>query len=85
MTNLKIPPPYPKSHNILSGKKAVITAAAGTGIGFATAKRFIEEGAEVLISDFNEKRLVEASKNLEKEFSYAPHTLICDVKDSFII
>ena len=82
MTNLKIPPPYPKSHNILSGKKAVITAAAGTGIGFATAKRFIEEGAEVLISDFNEKRLVEASKNLEKEFSFVPHTLICDVKDS---
>ncbi len=82
MINLKKPPPYPKSHNLLSGKKAVITAAAGSGIGFATAKRFIEEGAEVLISDVHEKRLEEASKNLEKEFSYTPHTFVCDVRDS---
>ena len=64
MTDLKLPPPYPVSHNILSGKKAVITAAAGTGIGFATAKRFVEEGAEILISDIHEKRLEEASKKI---------------------
>ena len=58
MTNLKKPPPYPSSHNLLEKKKVVITAAAGSGIGFATAKRCIEEGAEVLISDVHENRLL---------------------------
>ena len=38
-------PSYPKSHALLDGKTVLITAAAGTGIGFATAKRCAEEGA----------------------------------------
>ena len=32
-------PPYPSGHKLLDGKATVITAAAGTGIGFAAAKR----------------------------------------------
>ena len=32
-------PPYPESHDLLADKGVVVTAAAGTGIGFATAKR----------------------------------------------
>ena len=32
-------PSYPPSRNLLKDKSVVITAAAGTGIGFATAKR----------------------------------------------
>ena len=35
----------------------LVTAAAGTGIGFATAKRCVEEGARVAISDIHERRL----------------------------
>jgi 3-oxoacyl-[acyl-carrier protein] reductase len=31
------PPPYPPGRNLLAGKTVLITAAAGTGIGFATA------------------------------------------------
>jgi len=36
----------------LSGKVAVVTGA-GTGIGEATAKRFAEEGARVVVTDIN--------------------------------
>lgn len=37
-------------HDLLVGKKVVVTAAAGTGIGFATARALLE-GADVLVSD----------------------------------
>ena len=39
-----------------AGKTVLVTAAAGTGIGFATAKRCVEEGAQVVISDKHERR-----------------------------
>ncbi len=45
---------YPKPHNLLDGKTVLITAAAGTGIGFAAATRCAEEGATVMISDIRE-------------------------------
>ena len=35
-------------HGLLAGKTVLVTAAAGTGIGFATAKRCVEEGAGVV-------------------------------------
>jgi len=55
---------YPPSHSLLEGKTVVVTAAAGTGIGFATAKRCIEEGASVLVSDAHERRLHEIAERL---------------------
>lgn len=42
---------------LLRGKRVAITAAAGTGIGAATAERMLEEGALVAISDRHEARL----------------------------
>ena len=36
-------PPYVEGHGLLAGKRVVVTAGAGTGIGFATAKRCVEE------------------------------------------
>jgi 3-oxoacyl-[acyl-carrier protein] reductase len=45
------------SHHLLDGKVVVITAAAGTGIGSAAARRCLEEGARVMISDQHERRL----------------------------
>ena len=42
----------------------LVTAAAGTGIGFATARRCAEEGARVAISDRHERRLAEAADRL---------------------
>ena len=34
-------------HDLLKDKVVVVTAAAGTGIGSATARRCLEEGATV--------------------------------------
>jgi 3-oxoacyl-[acyl-carrier protein] reductase len=58
------PPPYVPGHGLLAGKTVLVTAAAGTGIGFAVAKRAVEEGARVMISDIHERRLAEAAKAL---------------------
>jgi 3-oxoacyl-[acyl-carrier protein] reductase len=57
-------PPYPPARGLLAGKTILVTAAAGTGIGFATAKRCAEEGGLVMISDIHERRLGEAAGEL---------------------
>ncbi len=57
-------PEYPGGHGLLDGKTVLVTAAAGTGIGFATAKRCVEEGARVVISDIHERRLRESADEL---------------------
>ncbi|MGH3171926.1 MAG: SDR family oxidoreductase [Trebonia sp.] len=61
-------PDYVPGHGLLAGKVAVVTAAAGTGIGGACARRILEEGAKVLLSDAHERRLGESVTALEKEF-----------------
>jgi 3-oxoacyl-[acyl-carrier protein] reductase len=60
------PPAEPAGHGLLAGKVAVVTAAAGTGIGSATARRLLLEGATVVISDAHERRLGEAATALAK-------------------
>ena len=72
-------PTYVPGHQLLAGKRAVITAAAGTGIGFAAAKKCIEEGAQVLISDIHERRLGEAVDRLEQETGHRPASALCNV------
>lgn len=73
-------PPYPAPMGMLKGKTVVITAAAGTGIGFAVAKRAAEEGARLLISDFHERRLGEAADRIAAETGCErPATFVCDV------
>ena len=57
-------PPYPPAHGLLAGRTVLVTAAAGTGIGYATAKRCVEEGATVVISDKHERRLGESADAL---------------------
>lgn len=47
----------------LAGKNAVITGGT-TGLGFATAKVFLQEGARVLITGQNEERLAAAVREL---------------------
>lgn len=74
------PPAYPLGKSLLAGKTVVITAAAGTGIGLATARRCIEEGATVVISDVHERRLGEAADQLTGLNGHArPLTVRCDV------
>ena len=72
-------PPYPPGRQLLADKSVLVTAAAGTGIGFATARRCVEEGAVVTISDLHERRLSEAADQLEKLSGRRPPTALCDV------
>ena len=50
-----------------NGQTAVITGGA-QGIGLATAKRFIEDGCEVMIWDMDEKLGLESAKKLNCHF-----------------
>jgi 3-oxoacyl-[acyl-carrier protein] reductase len=70
-------PKYPEGANLLRDKVVVVTAAAGTGIGSATAKRALEEGAKVVISDWHERRLGE--KAVELADLGDVHAIPCDV------
>jgi 3-oxoacyl-[acyl-carrier protein] reductase len=77
-------PTPPPGHGLLTDKIVVVTAAAGTGIGFATAKRCVEEGATVVISDAHQRRLHEAADALAElpELSgQRPLAIPCDVTD----
>ncbi len=77
---MSLTPAYPPPRNLLAGKTVVVTAAAGTGIGFAVAKRAAEEGARVLISDFHERRLGEAADRIAADVGCErPATVLCDV------
>lgn len=79
---MTLTPQYPPARDLLKGQKVVVTAAAGTGIGYAAAKRAAEEGAAVLISDFHERRLNEAADRIAEETGTPrPHTQLCDVTD----
>ena len=63
MNNL-MNPKYPEGRNLFQDKNILITAAAGSGIGFSTAKRFLEEGANIFISDVHQGRLDKAIDDL---------------------
>jgi 3-oxoacyl-[acyl-carrier protein] reductase len=67
------------SHQLLAGRTVLVTAAAGTGIGFATARRCAEEGARVAISDKHERRLAEAAEQLAGIMGEPPLAVPCDV------
>jgi 3-oxoacyl-[acyl-carrier protein] reductase len=68
-------PEYPPAHGLLAGRRVLVTAAAGTGIGSATARRCVEEGAAVVVSDANERRLAETADAL------GAVGVACDVTD----
>src|SRR4051812_18163803 len=74
-------PAYVPGHGLLRGRTAVVTAAAGAGIGGATARRLLEEGARVLISDAHARRLKEHEAGLAREFEGAVTSVVCDVTD----
>jgi 3-oxoacyl-[acyl-carrier protein] reductase len=72
-------PEYPDAHGLLAGKVVVVTASAGTGIGFATARRCAEEGAIVVLSDHHERRLGESAAELASRSGVEPLAVVCDV------
>jgi 3-oxoacyl-[acyl-carrier protein] reductase len=54
--------------DLLAGKVVVLTAAAGTGIGGAAARRCLEEGASLAISDAHAGRLATTAADLAGAF-----------------
>ncbi len=76
-------PPYVEGHRLLAGKVVVVTAAAGAGIGAATVRRCLEEGARaVVLGDTHGRRLAEAEAELGKEFGADRVSAVaCDVTD----
>lgn len=74
-------PDYVTGHGLLKGRTALVTAAAGGGIGYSTAKRFAEEGVRALmLSDVHPRRLEEAVARLQAETGLqAIYGHVCDV------
>lgn len=74
----------------LNGKVALVTGAA-RGVGLAVAKRFVAEGATVIMTDINEMMLQDAAKGLtEHAFALnvadeeAWQTRVAWIKDTFV-
>lgn len=65
--------------SLLENQTVVVTAAAGTGIGFATATRCAEEGATVLLSDIHAARLERCADELEDTIGRSVLRVTCDV------
>jgi 3-oxoacyl-[acyl-carrier protein] reductase len=71
----------PAGRDLLAGQVVVITAAAGTGIGSATARRCLEEGARVVVSDSHARRLAEVRDELGAAHGDRVRAIGCDVTD----
>jgi 3-oxoacyl-[acyl-carrier protein] reductase len=73
-------PSPPAGRDLLAGKVVVLTAAAGTGIGGAAARRCLQEGAALAISDAHPGRLAVTQAELAQEFGLdRVWSLPCDV------
>ena len=76
---LSIAPKEIEGHGLLNGKVVVVTAAAGTGIGSAVARRALAEGADVVVSDHHERRLGETRDQLSELGLGRVESVLCDV------
>jgi 3-oxoacyl-[acyl-carrier protein] reductase len=63
----------------LQDRVVVVTAAAGTGIGSAVARRCLEEGARVILSDQHLRRLAETCDELSAVHGDRVSAVPCDV------
>lgn len=75
-----VPPGPPPGRDLLAGKVVVITAAAGTGIGGAAARRCLDEGATVAVSDAHAARLAASHEELASRYGAGRvWSIPCDV------
>jgi len=74
------PPPYPIGRQLLADRSVLVTASAGSGIGFATARRCAEEGARVMLSDIHEQRLERFADQLAESLGRPVPRGRCDVR-----
>ena len=60
--------------------KNIWITGGSSGIGFATAKKFIKANWSVVISSSNENKLIKAKKEISKEFNNAKiYSVKCDI------
>ncbi|MGI9601971.1 MAG: SDR family NAD(P)-dependent oxidoreductase [Acidimicrobiales bacterium] len=52
----------------LGARVALVTGAAGSGVGQATARRLLEEGASVVVTDVHDRRLAAVVDDCAEEF-----------------
>ncbi len=64
---------------LLDGRVALVTAAAGAGIGRAVATRFLDEGAQVVVTDAHPRRTLEVAAELSKQFNRDVLGVVVDV------
>jgi NAD(P)-dependent dehydrogenase (short-subunit alcohol dehydrogenase family) len=67
--------------NLLQGKRILITGG-GTGLGKATAQRFLELGAEVYICGRRQEVLAATEQELSELTNGTIHSHPCDVRDA---
>ncbi len=75
------------SHGRLQGKIALVTAAAGGGIGKATAYKLAQEGANVIVTDAHKRedgssRVNEVAPDIAKKHGVKTLGLVVDVTDA---
>ncbi|AZI35228.1 putative oxidoreductase [Caenibius tardaugens NBRC 16725] len=75
------PPSRPEPRGLLKGKTVIVTAAAGSGIGYSTAETCADEGAQVLISDMHEGRLHQYADRLAERIGQPVLRKLCNVTD----
>ena len=82
--SIKEPVSYPTlDGNYLKNKTAFITGG-GSGIGFAIARSFVRNGANVIIAGRNESKLIAAVEKLKKEKGndQSVDLLVIDISDT---
>jgi 3-oxoacyl-[acyl-carrier protein] reductase len=65
---------------LLDEKVAIVTAAAGAGIGQAVARMFAQEGAEVVVTDAHARRVQETAEAMSRDYGRPFMALQVDVR-----
>ena len=63
----------------LKNRVAIVTAAAGAGIGQATARMMAREGARVIVTDMHKERTRTVAKAIHDEYGVETMGIQCDV------
>lgn len=62
-------------------EKTVLITGAAAGIGRACARQFAGQGANVVLTDIQEKQVQEAAETIQRETGSRTLALVCDVSD----